>query len=96
MARGGKDMFQEYYAEYVNRDRDREKARHLAVPRSERAPSLGEERAVLSTDWSGWNWRRIWAVLGAVGVALVASVALPASVQGAAWSLRAMLDLVIR
>lgn len=89
-------MFEGYYAEQVIRDRHRERARELALPRSGGLPSPGEERAVLSPDWSGWSWRRARAVLGAVGVALVASVALPASLQGAAWGLREILDLVIR
>lgn len=88
-------MFEGYYAEHVIRDRGRERARELAMPRSG-VPSPGEERAVLSADWSGWSWRRARAVLGAVGVALVASVALPASLQGAASALREILDLVIR
>jgi len=88
-------MFEGYYAEHVIRDRGRERARELAMPRSG-VPSPGEERAVLSADWSGWSWRRARAVLGAVGVALVASVALPASLQGTAWGLREILDLVIR
>jgi hypothetical protein len=55
-----------------------------------------EERAVLSADWQGWSWRRARAILGMVGVALAASVALPASLQGVAWGLREILDLVLR
>lgn len=89
-------MFEAYYVEHVIRDREREIVRDLAMPRSERVPSPWDERAVLSADWSGWSWRRIRAVLGTVGVALVASVVLPASLQGAAWGLREILDLVIR
>ncbi len=89
-------MFEEYYAEHVIRHRDRERARALALKRMQRLPSVGEERAVLSTDWSGWSWRRARAVLATVGVALVAAVALPASLQGAAWGLREILELVTR
>lgn len=89
-------MFEGYYAEHVIRDRARERARALAMPRLERVPNLGEERAVLSPDWSGWSWRRARGLLGTVGVAVVASVALPASLQGAAWGLREILELVIR
>jgi len=88
-------MFEGYYAEQGIRDRDRERARALAMPRSERVPTLGEERTVLSTDWGGWSWRRATAVLATVGLALVAAVALPASLQGAAWGLREILELVI-
>ncbi len=89
-------MFEGYYAEHVIRDRDRERALDLAMPRSERVRSLGEERAVLSADWSGWSWGRAGAVLGTVGMALAASVALAASLQGAAWGLRELLEMVIR
>lgn len=59
-------------------------------------PSAQEERAVLSTDWSGWSWGRARAVLAVVAVAVAASMALPASLQGAAWGLREILELVIR
>jgi len=89
-------MFQEYYAEHVIRNRDRERVQDLAMPRSERVPSLGGERAVLSTGWSGWSWRRARAVLAVVALALVASVALPVSLQGAAWGLREILELMGR
>ncbi len=89
-------MFQGYYAEHVIRDRDRERARALAMQRMRGVQPPGEERAVLSTDWSGWSWGRARAVLGTVGVALVAAVALPASLQGAAWGLREILERMIR
>jgi len=55
----------------------------------------GEERAVLSADWRGWSWQRARAVLGTLAVALVASAALPASLQAIAWGLREILELVI-
>ncbi len=89
-------MFEGYYAEHVIRDRDRERAQDLAMPRSERVPSLGEEPAVLSTDWGGWSSHRVRGTSETAGVALVASVALPVSLQGAAWGLRELLELVIR
>lgn len=57
--------------------------------------TVGEERAVLSTGWGGWSWGRARAVLATVGLALVAAVALPASLQGVAWGLREILELVI-
>ncbi len=89
-------MFEGYYAEHVIRNRDWERARALAMNRMQRVPSLGEERAVLSTDWGGWSWGRARAVLATVGLALVASVVLPASLQGVAWGFREILELVIR
>ncbi len=56
-------MFEGYYAAHVVRDRDRERAQDLALNRMERVPSVGEQRAVLSADWSGWSWGRARAVL---------------------------------
>lgn len=88
-------MFEEYYAEQVIRNRERERARALAMHRTQHMPSAQEERAVLSSDWSGWSWSRARAVLAVVAVAVAASVALPASLQGAAWGLREILELVI-
>jgi hypothetical protein len=95
VVKGGEEMFQGYYAEHMIRNRDRERTRILEIKRMQRLPSGGHERAVLSTDWSGWSWRRARAVLATVGVALVAALALPASLQGAAWGLREILELVI-
>lgn len=89
-------MFEEYYAEHVIRNRERERARALAMKRMQRRPSVGHERAVLSTDWSGWSWDRARGVLAMLALALAASAALPASLQGAAWGLREILELVIR
>ena len=89
-------MFQGYYAEHVIRNRDRATARAPAILRMRRGPGDGEERALLSTGWSGWSWRRARQVLAMVALALGASVALPASLQGAAWGLREILELVIR
>ena len=89
-------MFEGYYAEQVIRQRERERTRVLAKHSPHRVATPEEERAVLTGDWSGWSWRRARAVLGTVGVAFVASVALPASLQGVVWGLRGILDLVIR
>jgi hypothetical protein len=93
---GEVEMFQEYYAEHVIRNRDRERARAPALKRMQRVLRVGEERAVLSTGWSGWSWRRARAVLAVVALALVAAMALPASMQGAAWGLREILELMGR
>lgn len=89
-------MFEGYYAEHVIRTRERERARGLALKGMLRLQVPDEERAVLSTDWSGWSWRRTGTVLGTVGMALVASVALPLSLQGLAWGLREALMLMSR
>lgn len=89
-------MFQRYYAEQVIRDRQREAVRVLAWKALSRGAESEEERPVLSTDWSGWSLRRAGAVLGTVAVALAASVALPASLQGLAWGLREVLEIVSR
>jgi hypothetical protein len=89
-------MFEGYYAEQVMRDRERETLRTPAWRDGDRGRIPGEERAVLTADWSGWRLRRVGAVLGAVGMALVVSVALPASLQGLAWGLREILVLMTR
>ncbi len=104
-------MFEGYYAEHVIRNGERERAQARAQSRQVQSRQVqsrqvqsrmirgahpGEERAVLSADWRGWSWRRARAVLGTLAVALVASVALPASLQAMAWSLREILELVIR
>jgi hypothetical protein len=89
-------MFEGYYAEHVVRSRDRERTRAQAVNGLTRVRVPEGERMVLSAGWSGWSWRRARAVLGTVGMALVASVALPASLQGLAWGLREVLMLVGR
>jgi hypothetical protein len=89
-------MFEGYYAEHVVRNREREKTRLQAVNRLMRVEVPEGERMVLSTGWSGWSWRRARAVLGTAGMAFVASVALPASLQGLAWGLREILLLMSR
>ena len=89
-------MFEGYYAEHVVRNRERERTRVQAVNSLMRVEVPEGGRAVLSTGWSGWSWRRARGVLGTVGMALVASVALPASLQGLAWGLREILVLISR
>jgi hypothetical protein len=89
-------MFEGYYAEHVVRNQERERTRVQAVNSLMRVEVPEGGRAVLSTGWSGWSWRRARAVLGTVGMALVASVALPASLQGLAWGLREILVLISR
>jgi hypothetical protein len=89
-------MFEGYYAEHVVRNRERERTRIQAVNSLMRVEVPEAERMVLSTGWSGWSWRRARAVLGTVGMALVASVVLPLSLQGLAWGLREALLLLSR
>jgi hypothetical protein len=89
-------MFQGYYAEHVVRDRERGRARRLTLGSMMSMEGTGEGRPVLSTGWSGWSWRRLRSVVGTVAMALVASVALPASIQGLAWGLRELLGLLGR
>ena len=89
-------MFEGYYAEHVVRNRERERTRVRTVNSLMRVEVPEGERVVLSTGWSGWSWRRARAVLGTVGMALVVSVVLPASLQGLAWGLREVLVLMGR
>lgn len=93
-------MFEGYYAEHVIRSWERERAQarvqsHQVERGMMRRAHPGEERAVLSADWRGWSWQRARAVLGTLAVALVASAALPASLQAIAWGLREILEMVI-
>ena len=87
-------MFEGYYAEQMVRNRERERTRIQAINSLMRLEVPEAERLVLSTGWNGWSWQRARAVLGTVGMALVASVALPASLQGLAWGLREALMLM--
>lgn len=89
-------MFEGNYDERVVRDRARERARDLALKGGRRTADPGEERAVLTADCRGWSWRRARSVLGTVAAALAASAALPASIQGLAWGLREILELLVR
>lgn len=89
-------MFEGYYAERVLRDRERETGRILLLRSMERTAGPGPERAVLSADWSGWNWRQARSVLGTVVLALGVSVGLPSSIQGLAWILGQILELLSR
>jgi hypothetical protein len=87
-------MLEGYYAEHVVRNRERERARAQAVNSLMRVEVSEAERVVLSTGWSGWSWQRTGSVLGTVGMALAASLALPLSLQGLAWGLREALLLL--
>lgn len=89
-------MFEGYYAERVVREGARDFAQLLALTGRGRMASPEEERAILIADWSGWSWRRAGGILGTVAMALVASAALPASIQGLAWGLREILELIGR
>ncbi len=89
-------MFQEHFAEQVVRTREREITRAVFLRGLDSRVDPSEERAVLSGDWSGWSWDRARSVLGTMAVAMAASVALPASIQGLAWGLREVLELMSR
>ena len=89
-------MMECYYVERVIRDGERGRARSLALGSRPPLAGSGEGRPVLSADLSGWSWGRLRSVLGTVAVALAASVAVPASIQGFVWALREVLELLGR
>ena len=89
-------MFEGYCAEQVIRQREGARAQRLALQRLNRDGGLVRERAVLCADLGGWSLRRAGAVIGMAAMALVVSVAVPASLQGLAWSLREILEVISR
>ncbi len=89
-------MFQGYFAEQMVRSREREITRAVFLRGMDSRVDPSEERAVLSADWSGWSWNRARGVLGTLAVALAASMALPASIQGLAWGVREILEIMSR
>lgn len=89
-------MFEGYYGEQVIRDRERQRARVQSLWGIRSRGMPGEDRAVLSADCSAWSWHRVGSVLGTIAVAVATSLALPASLQGLAWSLGQILALMSR
>ena len=89
-------MFEGYCAEQVIRQREQARTRTLALQRLNRDGGLVRERAVLSADMGGWSLRRAGGVIGMAAMALVVSVAVPASLQGLAWGLREILAVISR
>jgi len=87
-------MLDEYYVQWMIRERERERAARLPFPNDQADP--GEERPVLSADWSRFSLRRFGSVLGTIGVALAASLALPASILALAWGVPRILELLSR
>jgi len=83
------------YLECVLADRERELGHHLARVSAFRGIDPGEERPLLSTGFEGWSWLRAGQVGALVGLALLATLALPMGVLGAAWVLRGVLALLV-
>ena len=51
-------MIEAYYAEYVIRNWERDRARALGESGMLRRDHPAEEWAVLSATWQGWSWLR--------------------------------------
>ena len=82
------------YLECVLADRERELGHHLTRVTAFRGIDPREERPVLSTGREGWSWLRASQVGALVGLALLATLALPMGILGAAWALRGILVLL--
>ncbi len=87
-------MLDQYYVQWMIRERERALATRLPIPSDQADP--GEERPVLSADWSRFSLRRFASVLGTIGVAMAASLALPASLLALAWGVPRILELLSR
>jgi hypothetical protein len=90
----GVTMTEWLYLERVLADRDRELRHHLARVTAFRGVHPGEERPVLSTGLASWSWPRASQVGALVGLALLATLALPMGILGTAWVLRGILAVL--
>jgi hypothetical protein len=83
------------YLKYVLAERDRELRDHLGRGAAFRRIDPDEGRPVLTAGFEGWTWPRAGQVGALVGLALLATLALPMGILGAAWVLRGLLTLLV-
>jgi hypothetical protein len=88
-------MAEWFYLECVLADRERELQASLGRGAAFRRSEPGEERPVLTAGFEGWTWLRTGQVGALVGLALLATLALPMGILGAAWLLRGILALLV-
>jgi hypothetical protein len=86
-------MAEWFYLETVLAERERERDHHLARVTAFRGTDSGEERPVLTAGLEGWTWPRAGQVGALVGLGLLATLALPMGILGAAWVLRGILSV---
>ena len=91
-------MAQWFYLEQVLADRARDLADHVAKAGALRSPSpeAADERPVLSGGLAGWSLARAFQVAGLVALALAGTVGLPAGILGAVWTIRRVVELLLR
>ena len=80
-------MVEWFYVEGVLADRARDLEKRLTETAPLRALETPWGRPVLSSGLEGWSWRRAAELATLVGLALLATVALPAGIMGAAWAM---------
>jgi len=89
-------MAQWFYLEQVLADRARDLADHVAKAGALRSLEAANERPVLSGGLAGWRLARAFQIAGLVVLALAGTVGLPAGILGAAWTIRRVVELLLR
>jgi hypothetical protein len=87
-------MAQWLYLEYVLAEREWELNDSLGRRAAFRRIEPEEDRPVLSAGLEGWSWLRACHVGALVGLALLATLALPMGILGVAWALRGILSVL--
>ncbi len=82
------------YLKYVLAERERELNDFLGRRAAFRRIEREEDRPVLSTGLEGWSWLRFCHVGALVGLAFLATLALPMGILGVAWVLRGILSVL--
>lgn len=85
-----------FYLEHVLAERARDLGDHLAKAAALRSLEAADERPVLSAGLAGWSAARAFRVAGLVALALAGTVGLPAGILGAAWTIRRVVELLLR
>lgn len=89
-------MAEWFYLEQVLADRARDLAEHVAKAAALRSLEAADERPVLSAGLAGWSSARASQVGGLVALALAGTVGLPAGILGAVWTIRRVVELLLR
>ncbi len=89
-------MAEWFYLDQVLTDRVRDLAEHVASAAALRSLETADERPVLSAGLAGWSWARASRVAGLAALGLAGTVGLPAGIQGAAWTIRRMVELLLK
>jgi hypothetical protein len=82
------------YLKYVLAERERELNDSLARRTVFRRSEPEGDRPVLSAGLEGWSWPRASHVGALVGLAFLATLALPIGILGVAWVLRGILSFL--